>query len=113
MNIKTNHVIQHGEIMLVPLPDAMKVPEGKVAKHKEFIVAHSESGHHHTLKSDTDFEVVMDKLETYLILNREASLVHEKTFDVHPTKTVKPGKYVVIHKTEYSPADEVVRRVQD
>ena len=108
MNI--SKIIQHGEVLLVPVD---KNPQGEATKYKQYIVAHSETGHHHILKSDTDFEVIMDKLEVYLILKRGASLVHEKTFDVHPTKTVTPGKYVVINKTEYTPAEQVTRRVTD
>lgn len=111
--MKTNQIIQHGEVMLIPLQKGEKVPNGTKSAHKEYIVAHSETGHHHVLKAKDNFEVVMDKLEMYLVLNREANLVHEKTIDVHPTKTVQPGKYRVIFKTEYSPASEIVARVHD
>lgn len=108
MNI--NNAVRHGECILIPVD---KAPKGKTEKHKSYIVGHSETGHHHILKSDVDFDVVMDKLEVYLLLNREATLTHKKTVNKHRNVIVKPGVYKIGHKTEYDPFQKIKRRVFD
>lgn len=102
--------IRHGEIILTPVS---KAPKGKVEQHKKFIVGHSETGHHHILKSDVDFGVVFDKLEVYLLLNRKATLTHKKTIDKHRDIVVEPGVYKVGHKIEYNPFLQEIQKVID
>lgn len=104
--------VQHGEVWLQPVD---KLPEGKVQKTKEYIIGHSETGHHHVLESATEFEVMSgdDKHDLYVRLFEPAKLVHKKTYDVHETKVITPGDYVVYQKTEYDPFREVVRAVFD
>ena len=46
---------RHGEVFLVPIK---KMPDGKAKKLKKLVVAHSESGRHHTLVSQKPFEVM-------------------------------------------------------
>ena len=101
-------VIQHGEIILMPVNK-----EVKGESHKTFIVAHSETGHHHVLESKKPFTISDSDKEFLIELFEPAKLVHKKTFDAHPTKTVQPGRYQVIHKLEYSPAEKALRRVTD
>lgn len=106
--MNTSKVIQHGEVMLVPV-DTKVTGES----HKTFIVAHSETGHHHVLESKKDFTISQSDKEFLIELFEPAQLVHKKTFDMHPTKTVQPGRYQVIYKSEYSPAEKTLRMVQD
>lgn len=104
--------VQHGEVFLRPIE---KMPEGKTQKSKNFIVGHSETGHHHVLESDVDFEVMPgdDKHDLFVRLFKPAQLVHQKTFDIHETKTIIEGDYAIYQKTEYDPFADVVRAVYD
>lgn len=103
-----NKCIRHGEAMLIPIS---KKVIGK--KHTSFIVAHSETGHHHVLESKAPF-TVSEKDKQFLIeLFEPAKLVHKKTVDKHNTLTVAPGRYKVVYKNEYDPFQEVIRRVTD
>ena len=107
MNV--NKVIQHGEVALVPIDNIDINGE----QHKEFIVAHSETGHRHVLESKKPFTISQSDKEFLIELLEPAKLVHKKSFEVHPTKTVNPGKYRVIYKSEYNPATKIIQRVRD
>lgn len=104
--------VQHGEVWLQPVS---KLPTGEFKKEKKFIVGHSETGHHHVLESNTEFEVMSgdEKHDLYVRLFEPARLVHQKTFDIHETKVIMPGTYAVYQKTEYDPFAQIVRAVYD
>lgn len=105
-----NKPIRHGENLLLPVKEA----EGKVSKHKTYIVGHSETGHHHVLESKTEFEVIEgEKEELYVRLFEPGKIVHQKTYDQHKTLTVPAGTFKVIKKTEYDPFQQVIRAVWD
>ena len=104
---------QHGEVFLLPVES---VPEGrKTEQLKKFIVGHSESGHNHILESKKTFEVMEGDAthDLYVRLFEPASLVHQKSFDIHETEVIAPGDYAVYTKTEYDPWAKVVRAVYD
>lgn len=104
--------VQHGEVWLQPID---KIPEGSTKKTKSHVIGHSETGHHHILESNTEFEVMAgdEKHDLYIRLFEPAKVVHQKTFDIHETKIVVPGDYAVYQKTEYDPFADVVRAVYD
>lgn len=103
------NIYRHGEILLVPVN---KLPKGKISKHRDFIVGHSETGHHHILESQTKFDV-LDKAQLYIRLFQPAELTHKKSTNKHRTLKVVPGVYKVVHKTEYDPFAKIKRRVFD
>lgn len=101
----------HGENFLQPVED---IPTGKTIKTNKHIVGHSESGHNHVLTSSVDFDVVEDiAKQVFIEVHETAQLTHQKTFDIHETLEVLPGKYKVTHKTEYNPFTKVLERVFD
>lgn len=104
--------IRHGEVILMPVSD---VPKLKSEKSKNYIVGHSETGHHHVLESKTEFEVMSssEKDELFIRLFEPGKLVHKKTFDFHKTLDVSPGTYKVVKKTEYDPFQGVIREIYD
>lgn len=103
--------IRHGEIMLVPVET---IPQGTVTEHTNFIIGHSETGHHHVLESKVKFQVTEDeKNELYLRLFEPAKLVHKKATDKHRTLTIPAGIYKRFMDTEYSPFDGIIHRVKD
>jgi hypothetical protein len=103
--------IRHGEIMLVP---ANKVPKGKTTKHTNFIIGHSETGHHHVIESRNPFEMTETETgELYIKLFGDAAIVHKKTTDKHKTLTISKGIYQRFHDTEYDPFAGVIQAVKD
>lgn len=111
-NNKTMKAYRQGEVLLL---QTNKTPKGKVEKKIKYIVAHSETGHHHVLEAPkgTSFDVVTEGENTYLVLETPMNLVHQKTQDRHNDIVVSPGAYIVKGKTEYLPFDKLTRRVQD
>ena len=108
----TKQIYQHGETLLM---EVKKTPKLKSEKHKNFILAHSETGHHHVLESETEFEVMTDKEkdELFVRLYEPAKLVHKKTVDFHRTLDIKPGIYRLFKKTEYDPFAGLIKEVKD
>lgn len=51
------YCIRHGEALLIPVEKLV----GETRFVKQVIVAHSETGHHHILESDVEFEVAEPK----------------------------------------------------
>jgi len=102
--------IRHGEVLLYPVES---MPSTKKEKSTNYIVGHSETGHHHTLKATKAFETTIDKDKLYVRLFAPAKLVHQKSVNRHNDLTVPAGIYKVIHKKEYSPFTKLMERVWD
>ena len=100
--------VRHGEAMLVPVKKNFKGEE-----HNLFIIAHSETGHHHVLESKKPFKISQTDKEFLIELFEPGKLVHKKSVDAHKTLTIAPGKYQIRHKTEYNPWEGVISRVFD
>ena len=103
-----NKPIRHGEAMLVPITKAVR---GK--QHTQYIIAHSETGHHHVLESKVPFVVSETDKQFVIELFEPAQIVHKKQLDKHKTLPVASGKYKVVKKTEYDPWQEIIREVHD
>lgn len=105
-----------GEVRLFrvsKLPDNLKKVEAIAGK---FIVAHSETGHHHVIEADDDVEFydnVEDDLESYLVVKSiiAKQLVHLREFDTHKTLNIPQGIFKIRHAREATP--EGWRQVQD
>lgn len=104
--------IQHGEALMLPVS---KIPKGKTTKVTKQIIAHSETGHHHVVEADQEFEVMgsLEKEDLYLRLFEPAKLVHKKATEKHKDLVVPAGDWQILHKTEYDPFAGLIRRVQD
>jgi hypothetical protein len=80
-----------------------------------YIVAHSETGHHHVIAKQKGVEVFMgnDPLLAYLTVidQTEVTLEHLRDFDKHESLTIKGGTYEIRRQREYTP--EGWRRVAD
>jgi hypothetical protein len=109
----TNFILRHGEVLLkqiATLPEEAKLE--KVVKN--YIVAHSETGHHHVLESQHDFKVYTWNGETYLEVPEIAELFHQKTgADVHTPHKVIPGFYKVNIKKHFDYFKGILERVRD
>src|SRR5688572_20688762 len=120
MNNKTRQqkMVRHGEILLVPVDRLPKNIE-QIYEGDEFIVGHSETGHHHVAVGTVKNALAVfkptgaDTQDLYLRVNSTARLEHLKTFDKHETKTLEEGVYLVRPKNEYDPFAKLVQRVRD
>lgn len=108
-----NQPLIHGENIFKPVK---VMPEGRITKHKAFIAGHSESGHHHVLQSDIEFEVIEPENlgdSIFIRLLSPAKVVHQKAFEIHETKTLEPGIYEIYPAQEYNPFTKVMQRQFD
>jgi len=93
-----------------------ELPTGMVTKSPaggQHILAHSETGHHHVMASN---EAVMyedpdNELVSYIVVEKEANLVHTRSFNTHETINFTPGTYRINRQREHTP--EGYRRVAD
>lgn len=78
----------------------------------KYLVAHSETGHHHTMVAD---DVVLyyvdDPLVGYIEVKSPTPLVHERSFDTHESVLFEVGIYEIRRQREHTP--EGFRRVVD
>lgn len=109
---------QQGEVRIVKidgLPKGMTTkPAQKVAKG--YVVAHSESGHHHLLTGGEVMERT-DNVPTgmqvfYAILNEPQNLIQDAAAP-HTGYTLDPGIYRFDISREFDPFAEQARRVAD
>lgn len=103
----------HGELLFVPKSEMPNKAEPKTSKN--YIVGHSETGHHHVLTSKKEFTVeeIGDSVAKYLELQAEGELVHKKTSDKHETRILEKGVWGVFFKKEYDYKENVMKRVYD
>jgi hypothetical protein len=102
--------------MRVPsLPDGLKQVS---AEKGEFILAHSETGHHHVITERPNVKVFStdNPLVSYLQVveaqdEAETVIRHLRSFDTHAPIKFSPGIYKVINQRESAP--EGWRRSQD
>ena len=93
------------------LPEGLTPVNPVNGKH---IVAHSETGHNHVIVADRTEVLTKDKddgMVMFLVVDNEADLIHERSFDTHETIRIDAGVYEVRRQREYTP--EGWRRVED
>ena len=100
----------HGEVTYTLIKENV---EGEISKHKTFIVGHSESGHHHVLESDVEFDKIMADNGMYIRLYDAAKIVHQKTYDIHETTILEPGLYRFDIQKEYNPFTKQIEKMRD
>lgn len=115
--MKTN-IVRHGEVIL---KEVSALPKGAILKEEtdKYVVAHSETGHHHILqvKDKVDmskFKVYSLNGDTYIEVPQMAELWHQKTGkDVHTPHTITPSVYKVVIKKEFDYFQGAIRNVRD
>jgi hypothetical protein len=98
-----------------------KLPEGLkplAVENGNFIVAHSETGHHHVIAERPSVKVFVtdDPMVSYLEVIEatdatETLLEHLRNFDTHETLKISAGIYELRRQREHTP--EGWQRVQD
>lgn len=85
-----------------------KLPKGlKKAKAEkgEFIVAHSETGHHHVVKERAAQMLIDETNEfiAYLQVKEPCEIKHKRNFHTHESIALEKGFYEVRRQREYIP----------
>lgn len=104
-----------GDILITRVKEKPKdVIPAKSCKGK-FIVAHSETGHHHVVAEmpGVQYFTTKDPMIAYLsvIDSVEVKLEHERSFDTHESILLKGGTYEIRRQREHTP--QGWRRVED
>lgn len=104
-----------GDVMIHRVDD---LPEGLGETKPEnghYIVAHSETGHHHVIEARPDVKMYRranDDYEAFLrIVAGQSTLEHKRDFDTHAPLALPPGTYRIKRQREYTP--EGFRRAAD
>ncbi len=103
-----------GDMLLIRVD---QLPDGLVerkALNGQHVLAHSETGHHHTVtaKGVGVFDVPDDGMVCYLRIEGDpVDIVHHRTHDTHETLVLRSGLWRVQRQREYTP--EGWRRVED
>lgn len=92
-----------------------KLPADAKLADKEgtnYVVAHSETGHHHTVAADkAEFYTTEHPMVCYLQVSESVDLIHHRSFDTHPTFTIPPGTFKLRRQREHTPSGW--RRIED
>ena len=110
--------IRHGEVMITPVAEFPENLE-QIYQGKEFVVGHSETGHHHLAVAGIGGTITMfrpagaDDSTLYMRVSRDSRVEHIKTHDRHETKTLFKGLYTVTIKKAYDYFAKAMMKVQD
>lgn len=76
------------------------------SRDNQYIVAHSETGHHHVVKADNTvlFAAANDPMVMFLVVNNEPVLLtHLRSFDTHRPISIPGGTYEIRKQREWTP----------
>jgi hypothetical protein len=111
-------LIRHGELLLIPINELPANLEQTFVGER-YIVAHSETGHHHVAVADAPNALTVfrpigaDSPDLYLKVSAPSKIEHQKDFDKHETKTIPEGIYLCRPKSEYDPFAKIIQQVRD
>lgn len=95
------------------LPDSADPAQPQDGK---YILAHSETGHHHTVMERPDVKVYNDRFNTfmsYLVIEKPIEIIHHRENRKHETQVpTEPGVYEV-RRQRRSAFDGAIKRVLD
>jgi len=104
--------VAQGDCLIVPIDSIPKnVMEQLSPENDLLVVAHSETGHHHTLPAKAAKVFVASAMLMYVRILKEAELKHHRPYDTHESHVLPPGDYAIYRQREGSP--EGWRQVQD
>ena len=109
-------IVRHGEVILKPISE---LPQGVVKETEadKYVVAHSETGHHHVLKvldRGNPMTVFVKDGNKYIWVQGLSELFHEKTGqDVHTPHKIVPAIYEVVIKKSFNYFSRMLERVRD
>lgn len=104
-----------GDLLIIPCKAIPKTAKPATAACGHYIVAHSETGHHHVIdkRKAEVFEAADDTFVAYIrTLGSGAEIEHKRDFHTHETIALQPNQtYEIRRQREYVP--EGFRRAHD
>lgn len=118
MTVTFKNSAAQGDLYICRIPSLPAAAKRMATENGNYIVAHSETGHHHVI-ADLPNAIVYesdDPLVSYLEVieatdETETLIEHLRNYDTHESIKVSPGIYEIRRQREYSP--EGWRRVAD
>ena len=108
-------IAAQGDVMFLRIDDKNMPDDVKKIEPVEgkVIVAHSETGHHHVMEAERAdlFESTSESLQGFLLVHKQATLEHQRSYHTHEPIQFEPGLYQIRRQREHQP--EGWRRVQD
>lgn len=103
-----------GDVMFIRIDEIPADAKPATSENGEFIVAHSETGHHHVVL-ERNAQMLIDQTNefiAYLDVANDCEVTHKRSFDTHESIALKGGqKYLVKRQREY--VAEGFRRARD
>jgi len=113
-----DRIAAQGDFLIIRIDDIPADVEPYQPENGKYVVAHSETGHNHTMLAERTVrgyrppDVVDDGLyRLFFAVEAPAEIVHERSFDTHETLLLSEGTYEVRRQREYTP--EGFRRAAD
>lgn len=113
MKTVTTRPVAQGDMLIIPISDLPLNLKGATPEGAHFILAHSETGHHHVIeraKAEV-YESADDSFIAYVKALAPADITHQRPFDTHETVQLSPGLYEIRRQREY--VAEGFRKAQD
>lgn len=109
----TTKPIAQGDMLIIPIATIPVSAKAAKAEGTHFILAHSETGHHHVIERTKAevYEAADDSFIAYVKALAPADITHQRSFDTHETVQLAPGNYEIRRQREYMP--EGFRKAQD
>lgn len=115
MKTVTTRPVAQGDMLIIPIKTIPANARAAIAEGQHFILAHSESGHHHVIdrKKVEVYEAADDAFISYIhTLGDDAEIIHKRDFHTHESLLLKAGQnYEVRRQREY--VAEGFRRAAD
>lgn len=107
MKLVTTRPVAQGDILIIPIKAIPAGAKPAKATGGHFVVAHSETGHHHVIEKARAevYEAADDSFIAYIrTLGDGAEIEHKRDFDTHETVGLEPNStYEVRRQREYVP----------
>ncbi|MBU1008483.1 hypothetical protein KKA53_05395 [Candidatus Dependentiae bacterium] len=109
--MKVENIAFQGDLMVRRVDRIPAEAKPVVAVAGRYIVAHSETGHHHTVTATGCEMHEASEFLAYLALATPATIVHERSFDTHEPLYLDEGIWEIRRQREWTPEGE--RRAAD
>lgn len=97
---------RQGDVYLIPIMAVPADAKPVAADNGQFIVTHSETGHHHVVMERPDIRQFsgMDIFTGFLEIDGDgAELVHLRDHHTHAPQTIQPGAWLIQRQGTYTP----------
>lgn len=108
------HQAAQGDLLITKIAELPKDAVAQDAQGENFVLAHSETGHHHVVPAADAALFGMrngDQFMAFLVVKNQTEIRHNRSYDQHEALVVPPGTYQINRQREYTP--EGFRRAQD